>query len=128
MARTAPAALDVILRRAGLSEDEVARFHREIVEYGALPGALGWYRALPFSVGATPGPIRVPTTHVWSDGDTALARRGAELTASQVEAAYELRILRGVGHWVPTQAPEALAEIILARITSPIRRPAGRRR
>jgi pimeloyl-ACP methyl ester carboxylesterase len=128
LARAAPAALALVLRRAGLSDAEVARFHREIVEYGALPGALGWYRALPFSFGSTPGPVRVPTTHVWSDGDMALARRGAELTGRQVEASYELRVLRRVGHWVPTQAPGALAEIILARITGPVRSRAGRQR
>jgi hypothetical protein len=53
---------------------------------------------------------------VWSDGDVALARRGAELTADHVDAPYELCILAGVSHWVPTRAPEALAEAILARV------------
>jgi|tagenome__1003787_1003787.scaffolds.fasta_scaffold20978903_5 pimeloyl-ACP methyl ester carboxylesterase len=127
LARSTPAALTSLLQRAGLSQDEVARFRREIVEYGALPGALGWYRALPLSLGSTPGPVRVPTTHVWSDGDIALSRRGAELTASHVEAAYELSVLSGVSHWIPTQAPDALAEIILARITGPVTTRAGRR-
>jgi pimeloyl-ACP methyl ester carboxylesterase len=108
-------ALSPLLRRAGLTDAEVARFQVEIVDDGALPGALGWYRALPFSGRSAPGPIRVPTTHVWSDRDAALARRGAELTAEHVHAPYELRILPGVDHWVPTRAPDALAEAILAR-------------
>src|SRR5215212_8427242 len=127
LARSTPAALTSLLQRAGLSQDEVARFRREIVEYGALPGALGWYRALPLSLGSTPGPVRVPTTHVWSDGDVTLSRRGAELTATHVAAPYDLRVLHGVSHWVPTQAPDALAEIILARITGPIGTGVGRR-
>jgi pimeloyl-ACP methyl ester carboxylesterase len=109
-------ALAPLLRRAGLTEAEVGRFQVEIVDDGALPGALGWYRALPFSGRSTPGPIRVPTTHLWSDGDRALARRGAELTADHVAAPYELRILSGVDHWVPTRAPEALAAAIVARV------------
>jgi pimeloyl-ACP methyl ester carboxylesterase len=115
LARTMPGALSGLLRRTGLSSLEVARFKQEIIDYGALPGALGWYRALPFSAGSVPGPVRVPTTHVWSDGEVALARRGAELTADQVHAPYELRVLRGVSHWVPTQAPDALAGAILDR-------------
>jgi pimeloyl-ACP methyl ester carboxylesterase len=116
VARAAPTAFAASLRRSGLTEDEVARFRTEIVEYGALPGALAWYRALPFSWGPAPGPVRVPTTHVWSDGDVALARLGAELTERQVDAPYDLRILHGVSHWIPTQAPGALAEIVLERI------------
>ena len=118
VARTLPAAPAMLLRRAGLTSEGVQRFRREIVDDGALPGALGWYRALPFSRGPTPGPVRVPTTHVWSDGDVALTRRGAELTADHVRAPYQLRVLRGVSHWVPTQAPDLLADIVLDRVHS----------
>jgi pimeloyl-ACP methyl ester carboxylesterase len=108
--------LDQLFRRGGMTAAEVEGFRRDIVEYGALPGALGWYRALPFSLRSPTGRIRVPTTHVWSDGDQALTRRGAELTGDFVQAPYELRVLEGVTHWIPTQAPEALAEAILARV------------
>lgn len=113
--RKAPQLVRAMLGASGLTEAEVDRFWDEIVDNGALPGGLAWYRALPLSGSAIPGPVTVPTTHVWSDGDSALARRGAELTASQVRASYDLRVLSGVTHWVPTQAPEALAEIILDR-------------
>jgi pimeloyl-ACP methyl ester carboxylesterase len=116
VARRAPAVMDAWLRRSGLTGSEAARFRTEIVEYGALPGALGWYRALPLSMGSAPRPVLVPTTHVWSDGDAALARRGAELTEDHVDAPYELRVLKGVSHWIPTQAPGELADAILARI------------
>jgi pimeloyl-ACP methyl ester carboxylesterase len=115
LTRTRPDSTEHFLRRAGLSEEEVALCRREIVEYGALPGALGWYRALPFSMTSPTGRIAVPTTHVWSDRDSALARRGAELTEEFVRAPYELRVLRGVDHWIPTHAPVELADAILAR-------------
>ncbi|MGC4112092.1 MAG: alpha/beta fold hydrolase [Nocardioides sp.] len=116
--RRSPERVERFLRSGGLSAEEVERFRHEIVEYGALPGALGWYRALPFSARSHVGRVRVPTTHVWSDRDVALARRGAELTADFVRAPYELVVLEGVDHWIPTHAPDVLANAILTRVGS----------
>ena len=109
------------LRGAGMSRDAVALFSREMVEYGALPGGLGWYRAMPLSDPALlRAKVRVPTTHVWSDGDHALGRLGADLSASYVVGApYRLEVLEGVSHWVPDEAPERLAEIVLDRVAGP---------
>jgi pimeloyl-ACP methyl ester carboxylesterase len=104
------------LRRAGMSREEADLFRTEILEYGALPGALAWYRALPWRTSAPKA--RVPTTHVWSDRDSALTRRGAELTEAYVAAPYELVVLEGRTHWLPTQAPQALADAILHRVGS----------
>jgi len=121
MARTMPGLLRGALAASGLTDAEVGRVWEEMVESGALPGALGWYRALPLSFGTSfgtsPRPVVVPTTHVWSDGDTALARRGAELTEAYVDAPYRLRVLQGVSHWVPLHAPQLLAEVIIDRVT-----------
>ena len=111
----APGLVESTLRRSGMTSDELRRFRREIVEAGALSGALGWYRGAALSRGGAPV-VRVPTTHVWSDGEQALARRGAELTAEYVDAPYRLEILEGVTHWIPTQAPERLARIVLDRV------------
>ncbi|WP_435744408.1 alpha/beta fold hydrolase [Nocardioides sp. SYSU DS0663] len=105
------------LRASGMEDDELARVREEVVEDGALPHALGWYRALPLSDRSLMGrSIKVPTTMVWSDGDSALARRGPELTERYCRADYELVVLQGVSHWIPTQAPEALAEAVLERV------------
>lgn len=117
LAGTLPEVLRRGLRASGLTDAEVGHVWEEVVESGALPGALGWYRALPLSLGKSPRPIVVPTTHVWSDGDTALTRRGAELTAAFVHAPYRLRVLHGVSHWVPLHAPDVLAEVIIERVT-----------
>ena len=106
------------LRRAGMTRPEADLFRTEILEYGALPGALAWYRALPWSVRSPAPRVRVPTTHVWSDGDSALVRRGAELTETYVAAPYRLVVLEGMSHWLPTQAPQALADAILDRVAS----------
>jgi pimeloyl-ACP methyl ester carboxylesterase len=110
---------ELALRRAGMDADAVARFHSEMVQDGALPGGLGWYRAIPLSDPGLRAKVRVPTTHVWSDADEALGRRGAELTASYVEGApYRLEVLAGVSHWIPDEAPERLVEIVLERVRS----------
>jgi len=110
---------DRSMRRAGMTSEEVARFRREIVDDGALTHALGWYRALPLSAGSavsTDQVVHVPTTLVWSDRDVAITRHGVDATAAWVDADYELVVLEGVSHWIPTQAPEALAEAVLRRV------------
>lgn len=117
-ARTRGGPFDLALAQSGMSRDEVARCRREVVESGALPGALAWYRALPFTDRGLGRRSRVPTTFVWSDGDTAIDRRGAELTASYVDAPYAFVELNGVSHWIPTQAPEQLASAVLDRVWS----------
>ncbi|MEI5676528.1 MULTISPECIES: alpha/beta fold hydrolase [unclassified Nocardioides] len=119
LARWAGGPVDQGLRRTGMSRDEVARFRTEIVEHGALPGALGWYRALPLSRGrGMGGRVRVPTTLVWSTGDSAIVRPGVDWCEQYVDAPYELVVLEDVSHWIPTHAPEPLADAILARIAS----------
>ncbi|MGN6779951.1 MAG: alpha/beta fold hydrolase [Marmoricola sp.] len=110
---------DWFLRRAGMTPDMVATYHREIVDTGALPGGLGWYRALPLSDRKAMGtPARVPTTYVWSDGDVALTRTGAQLCEQYVDAPYELVVLQGVSHWIPDERPEELARAVLDRIAA----------
>jgi len=111
--------MDLGLARSGKTEDEVARFRTEIVEDGALPGGLGWYRAMPLlRPGWADQRVGVPTTLVWGDADTAIVRRGIDLSAEWVDADYRLVVLGGVGHWIPTQAPAALADAVLERIAT----------
>ncbi|WP_134768674.1 alpha/beta fold hydrolase [Nocardioides sp. 1609] len=110
---------DRALRGSGLSAEEVARFRAEIVEHGALPGALAWYRAMPFADrGLLRSPVTVPTTMVWSDGDHFVSRASIDRTPQHVDAPYELVVLAGVDHWIPVHAPEALAEAVLERAAS----------
>jgi pimeloyl-ACP methyl ester carboxylesterase len=53
---------------------------------------------------------------VWSDGDPVVGLTAALRTADWVEADYQLVAMRGVGHWVPEEAPVSLAKAVLARI------------
>ena len=107
-----------LLRATGMTDAELATFRREIVEYGALPHGIAWYRALPFTPRGWIGQrVTVPTSHVWSEGDTALARTGSERTERYVDAAYSLHVLPG-SHWLPEQQPDALADVVLERVRS----------
>lgn len=108
---------ELALRGSGMAPDDLALFRAEIVADDALPGALAWYRALPSALRQNAdASVAVPTTLVWSDGDSAIARAGVELTQRYCTGPYQLVVLTGVTHWIPTQTPEALASAILARV------------
>jgi pimeloyl-ACP methyl ester carboxylesterase len=110
---------DRAMRRGGMSPDEVARFRREIVDYGALTGGLNWYRAMPLAPRhGLGGRTTVPTTFLWSDGDAFITRVSADRCARYVTGPYELRVVEGADHWLPTHAPEAVATAVLDRIAS----------
>ncbi len=111
---------DVMLRKGGMSKDDVARFRREIVDDGALSTSIGCYRAM-FLMDPRRIAFRVtaPTTMVWSDGDVALSRWGAEHSGDWVDGPFELVVLGGVSHWIPTETPAVLAEAILERVGIP---------
>ena len=107
-----------ILRASGMDTGMIETFRAEIVADGALRGGLGYYRSIPKSAGAFGRKVSVPTTYVWSDGDTALVRRGADLTPQYVTGPYELEVMSGATHWIPDQNPAELAEIIQRRVGS----------
>jgi len=85
-------------------------------EPGRLTGGLNWYRAFSPGQVADVRIITVPTTYVWSDRDGIVSLTAALRTGDWVSADYQLVALRGIGHWVPEEAPEALADAVLARI------------
>ncbi|GAA3393163.1 alpha/beta fold hydrolase [Cryptosporangium minutisporangium] len=103
---------------SGVSQAELDRYVRPLQAPGALTGALNWYRAMSGRESAEAAPVRVPTTYVWSDGDLALGRTGAEACGTFVESDYTFVELPGLSHWLPDQAPERIAEVILARVRS----------
>jgi pimeloyl-ACP methyl ester carboxylesterase len=62
------------------------------------------------------GPVTVPTTFVWSDGDVAVGETAAQACAAKVTGDYRFVALSGVTHWIPDEAPAALADAVLSRI------------
>lgn len=100
---------------SGLAESEVAEYIEPLRAPGALTAALSWYRAISRQDAAL-GPVSVATTFVWSDDDAALGRSAAQACERYVSGPYRFVELTGVSHWVPEQAPVALAEAVLAQI------------
>lgn len=111
-----PELLQDSLRRTRMDDEQLARFRTEVVDDGALSPALGWYRALPIDL-LDPRPaawkrrVTVPTTYVWSSGDTAISRSAAERCVD-----FRHVELDDVSHWVPEEAPEALSRAVLERV------------
>ncbi|WP_375498448.1 alpha/beta fold hydrolase [uncultured Jatrophihabitans sp.] len=108
-----------LLGGSGLTAEQMNAYIEPLGRHG-LTAALNWYRALPWSQREKGHARRstVPTTYVWSDGDTALGRAGAEATERFVDAPYRFAVLPGVSHWIPDEAPDALADLILERVAS----------
>ena len=114
-------------RFGGQSPAVVRRDRGAFASPQSLTGPINWYRALPFTnvMGAA---VRVPgpTLFVWSDRDVFLLRKGAETCGRYVDGPYTYVVLPGVSHWVPDEAPGALADAVLAHLQrNPARAPAS---
>lgn len=98
----------------GEVSDEQMRRHLAVVgDRAGLTAALNWYRAmrrhdLPV--------VTVPTTYIWGERDLAVARSGAEATASWVTGEYRFVPVPDGGHWLPERHPELVAAEVLARL------------
>jgi pimeloyl-ACP methyl ester carboxylesterase len=86
-----------------------------LLDPDALTPPLNWYRALSQDDLAGLGPVTVPTTYLWSDGDVAIGPTAARVCAEHVAADYRFVPLPGVSHWIPDEAPDTVSEVVLAR-------------
>jgi pimeloyl-ACP methyl ester carboxylesterase len=106
------------LRDSGMPAEWVDRYATRMQEPGALTAAMNWYRNLRPSVRSLFGTIRVPTLYVWSTKDVALVRAPAEGTARYVEADYRFEVLDGISHWIPEEAPDQVAALLLDHLAA----------
>ena len=101
------------LRSTGMPPDSATRDAGLMGDREAARGALNWYRALVFAgPRALRAKSRVPTLHVWSDGDAAIGPKGPSLSGRYVEGPYTYEVLEGVSHWIPDEVPERLAVLL----------------
>ena len=73
------------------------------VEPGALTAALNWYRAMSRAAWPATGPVTVPTTYVWSDGDAASAGTPAGVRRARVRRITGFVELPGSGTGSPSE-------------------------
>ena len=107
-----------LLVRSGQTRARAERDAAGLADPAALTAALNWYRADALRGGARVPEAAVPALYVWSDGDTAVTRDAAELAPSHVAGPFRYVELRGVSHWIPEEAPDALAELLLDHVAA----------
>ncbi len=105
-----------ILRRAGQTPERAARDARRLADPAALAAAIGWYRGVATERAAADPRVTVPTLFVWSDGDVAITRQATEQAHTYVTGPYRYAELRGVSHWIPEEAPDRLAALLLEHL------------
>ena len=103
---------------AGDLNETIVRLSRP----GRLTAALNWYRAnMPIRrmiLPPRPGSfgeeiVRIPTLGVWSSNDRYLGEEQMVQSRDYVEASWRYKRLDDVGHWIPLDAPAALATMMI---------------
>jgi pimeloyl-ACP methyl ester carboxylesterase len=101
---------------AGMGDEAIEHYAARLNTPEAVVGALNWYRGADPADSDGLGPITAETLYVWSTEDIALGRLGADLTGQFVDGPYRFEILEGVTHWIPEEAPDRLAELLLEHL------------
>jgi pimeloyl-ACP methyl ester carboxylesterase len=117
-----PGALAAVLRRTGQSAERARRDEAALAAKGglgaALTAAVTWYRGVPFwEHRGLALEVATPTLMVWSDGDSAVSRAAVDGNPRWVTGPYRLEVLSGISHWIPDEAPDRLAELVLEHVT-----------
>jgi pimeloyl-ACP methyl ester carboxylesterase len=99
-----------------VEHSRVEEYIQRLSEPGALTAALNWYRS--GGPGTKADRITVPTLYVWSTEDIALGSAAALGTAAWVEGPYRFEMIEDVSHWVPEEAPELLAGLLLEHLNA----------
>jgi pimeloyl-ACP methyl ester carboxylesterase len=97
-------------------EAEVAENVARLSEPGALTATLNWYRALDNKLLGQP--VATPTLFIWGSADQALGETAAKATAQYMAGPYQFEILDGYSHWLPEEAPDIVARLLLAHLAS----------
>ncbi|HET9930285.1 MAG TPA: alpha/beta fold hydrolase [Polyangiaceae bacterium] len=108
-----------LLRRANPSESE--RWVRNLSRPGRLTAALNWYRANALHPPEHPN-VNIPVLGIWSARDLALTENQMLESAKFVDGPWRYERIEGAGHWLPLDAAERIAPILLEHFESANRR------
>lgn len=103
------------LARQGVPAADVEVYCAQLMEPGAIEGAMNWYRATGLSAADVP-PVAVRTLYAWGTEDATVGRRAAELTAAYVTGPYEFVEIAGAGHFSVDQFPERVSALLVDHI------------
>ena len=101
---------------SGLAGHDIEDHVRVLTEPGAMRAALNWYRAYDF-LKQSAATVEVPTLFIWSTGDPALGRDGAEWTAEHVKAAYRFVVIADGPHWLPETHAGEVNRLLLEHLS-----------
>lgn len=113
LARRGGEAMRSALLGSGLDQDSAARYAARAADPAAMRGPLNWYRAMPLGLRDRIGKVEVPTLFIWSDGDRFVSRAAAELCGRYVTGRYRFEVLEAASHWLPEEAPEQVAGLLV---------------
>jgi pimeloyl-ACP methyl ester carboxylesterase len=103
------------LLRQGVPAADTDVYMTQLMEEGAIEGAMNWYRASGIAASETPR-IAIATLYAWGTQDATVGRRAAELTREYVTGPYRFVEIEGAGHFVVDQEPERINALLLEHI------------
>jgi hypothetical protein len=93
--------------------EQVKEYTQVFSEFGALRGALNWYRAFQFEARDPLRKIRQPTLFMWGNEDKAFSRLAAETTANHVKGPFRFHRLNA-GHSLLLDLPDRVSDEVVA--------------
>lgn len=112
-----------LLRRHWSRHGDIDEAIRLLARPGRLTAGLNWYRSnaspkrLISGKGllATPRAdlVKIPTLGIWSSGEKYLVEGQMTASARYVDAPWRYERIEGASHWIPYDAPERLAALLI---------------
>lgn len=97
------------------SPEQVEEYTRVFSEFGALHGALNWYRAFRITPPDFSTKIKQPVLFVWGQRDEVFGRVAAEKTADYVEGPFRFYRPKA-GHWPMTEIPGLVSNEVVSHL------------
>lgn len=104
------------LVRTGLDGESAARYARRARRRADLRGPISWYRALPLNLARPVGAVTVPTLYVRGGADRFVTATAGRHCARYVGGPYRYEVLEDASHWLPEQAPDRIAALLIDHI------------
>ncbi len=95
--------------------EQVEEYAQVFSEFGALRGALNWYRAFKLGPRDFSSKIKQPVLFIWGDRDEVFGRVAAAKTANYVEGPFRFDHLPA-GHWLMTEMPDFVSNEVVSHL------------